>query len=93
MIRSLAFTLPLGVYAAEVQEVITDHAPPWFRNSVVVDRFAHERDGASVHTLTFELSFDQQAAARTADEVNSTCELLVQAVHQKLGDRGVRQRA
>lgn len=93
IVRNLAFTLPRGVYASQVLAVVADHAPGWFEGATVVDRFDHEEDGVAVSTLTFELRFAPGESGRTADEVNATCEHLVDVVVRRLGDAGVRLRA
>lgn len=89
IVRNLAFTLPAGVYSRAILDTLADHAPSWFMGAKVVDRFDHDADGRSVSTLTFELRFAPGDAGRTAEEVNGTCEHLVEVVVRRHGDAGV----
>ena len=90
--RSLAFTLPMRVEAAEVASILTAQSPGWLQGVGMVDLFRHEEDGAPVRTVTFELVFDNDTGSRTADEVNEICEGLIAAVSAGLGERGVKLR-
>lgn len=92
ILRSLAFTLPHGVPAGEIAEHLRASGPAWLRAVDVADLYAHTEDGAPVRTVTFALTYDNDEA-RTADEVNTTSEYLVQAIAQRFGPRGVKLRA
>jgi len=92
IVRSLAFTLPRGVHAAEVADRLRADGPAWLQRVVVTDLFAHEEGGEPVRTITYRLEFTTDEQARSADEVNATCEALVAAVGEHLGDRGVKLR-
>lgn len=90
--RSLAFTLPSGVEAREVVDVLTRAGVERLLDVAVVDLFAHEEDGAPVRTLTFDLSFDNEDAALTTEALNAAADALIEAVVASLGDRGVKLR-
>jgi phenylalanyl-tRNA synthetase beta chain len=92
VVRDLAFTLPDRVTAGEVIDALREAGPAFLARVAATDLFAHEDGGKPVRTVTFALTFDQEARALTADEVNAASEGLIQAVTGKLGDRGVKLR-
>jgi len=91
-VRSLAFTLPGTVRAGAIAEHMRRSGPPWLTHVDIVDLFSHVADGTPVRTVTFELTYSNQAAARSADEVNAASEYLIDAVAQRFGDAGVKLR-
>lgn len=91
--RSLAFTLPHRVEAGAVVAALTAAGPAWLDSVRIVDLFRHEEDGQPVRTVTFHLRFTQDEGSRTADEVNTTVQGMIAAVHAGLGERGVKLRA
>jgi phenylalanyl-tRNA synthetase beta chain len=91
--RDLAFTLPLRVEAGDVARTLRHAGPPWLEAVSMTDLFAHEDAGSPVRTVTFSLRFSTEDQARTAVEVNTVCEHLIEAVHGMWGSRGVKLRA
>lgn len=91
--RSLAFTLPLGVEAGEVLDVLRGAGGSRLAHAAVVDRYDHEEDGRPVRTLTFDLAWANDEADATGEAINAATEALVAAVAGRLGPRGVRLRA
>jgi phenylalanyl-tRNA synthetase beta chain len=89
--RALAFTLPRGVEAGAIVAQLVRSGPAWLRAVRVTDEYLHpDADGA--RTLTFSLSFAQDADPRTSDEVNGASEAMIRAVESRFGPAGVKLR-
>jgi len=93
ILRSLAFSLPPGLTAAEVIDVMKAAAPDWLERIDIVDLFAHEEAGVPMRAVTFALCYSNHEGDRSADAVNQTSEHLIQAVQTALGEQGVTLRA
>jgi phenylalanyl-tRNA synthetase beta chain len=91
--RSLAFTLPIRVTAAEVGATLAASGPSWVRSVTPVDVFHHEEAGAPVRTVTYRIVMNQEDPPRTAESMNAACDAMVRAVASAHGPRGVAQRA
>ena len=91
--RALAFSLPPGLSAGSVIEVMRASAPSWLDRVDIVDLFEHEEDGIPMRAVTFSLRYSNDDGTRSAESVNQTSEALIAAVTEQLGDRGVRLRA
>ena len=83
--RSLAFTLPHGVEAGAVADILAHEGPSWLDRVQIVDLYAHD----GLRTFTYELRFSHGDAERTADEVNAACEALIAAVESGMASQGV----
>ncbi|MBN2800524.1 MAG: phenylalanine--tRNA ligase subunit beta [Deltaproteobacteria bacterium] len=90
--RSLAFTLPQGVYAGDVAALLKGAGPSWLTEVAITDLFEHQEDGQPRRAVTFALTYANDEV-RTSDEVNSASDYLVKVVEQRFGEAGVRQRA
>ncbi len=86
IVRNLAFSLPRGVEATDVAAWLHASGPEWLRRVRIQDLFELE---GGVRSITFELSYANPHAERTAEQVNAATEALVTAVHEHFGPRGV----
>jgi phenylalanyl-tRNA synthetase beta chain len=93
IVRSLAFSLPPRVEAAEVVSALYEAGPAWLNSVDIVDLFSHEEDGVQMRAVTFSITYGNEDGDRSADEVNQTSEALIAAIDKKLGPRGVTLRA
>jgi phenylalanyl-tRNA synthetase beta chain len=92
VIRSLAFTLPHGIAAGEIERCMSAAAPPSLSSVQIVDEYRHEGAGAELRTITYELTFANPDFSITAEEVNGVAEQLIEEVHREFGGRDVKLR-
>jgi phenylalanyl-tRNA synthetase beta chain len=92
VVRNLAFTLPHGVQAGAIAELLVSAGPEHLGSVDIVDEYRHEEDGKAVRTITFALSFDNPSFDVTADQVNEICTGLIADVDSAWGSRGVKLR-
>ena len=93
ILRSLAFSLPPGLTAGQVIEVMTTAGPDGLDRIDIVDLFEHDDEGVNMRAVTFALRYSNTDGTRSAESVNQTSEHLIAAVDKALGDRGVKLRA
>ena len=91
--RSLAFSLPPGVQASEVQRAIESEGPDWLETVDITDLFTHEEEGTSYRAVTFAIRYRNDKSEHSTEDLNTTTEHLATAVLSKLSARGVQQRA
>ena len=92
VVRNLAFTLPAKVQAGTLADTMRQAGPSWLLDVAIVDLFEHASEGVPVRTFTYALSYANDGADRTAEELNGATEALIAAVLGALGDQGVRLR-
>lgn len=92
MERSLAFSLPPRVEAGAVAALLKSGGPDWLDHVDIVDLFAHDEAGVPMRAVTFDLVFSASEADRTSDEVNAVLSALIEAVHGRFGEAGVKLR-
>lgn len=90
--RNLAFTLPPRFEAGRVAEHLQAEGPTWLERVDIVDVYAHDDTSTPVRTITYALRYSNEDAQRTADEVNRVTQSLIDGVHHRFGDQGVRLR-
>jgi phenylalanyl-tRNA synthetase beta subunit len=93
ILRSLAFSLPPRVEAAEVTKIMKSEGPDWLEAVDIVDLFHHEESGVPMRAITFALRYSNNEGDRSAESVNQVSEALIAAILDALGDRGVTLRA
>lgn len=93
ILRSLAFSLPPRVEAAEVTHIMKTAGPDWLEAVNIVDRFDHEEAGVPMRAITFALRYSNNEGDRSAESVNQASESLIADILNALGKRGVTLRA
>jgi len=91
-VRNLAFSMPTGVRARDIAEHMATAGPAWLSNVSIVDQFAHEEDGVALRSVTYALTYANDASELSADEINAASEYLIKVIHEVFGQQGVKLR-
>lgn len=85
VVRSVAYSIPIGITAADVREALRSAAPPFLREIRITDYYEEAR------AVTFEIEYLSDEAL-TGETINAATEAMIAAVKERFGDR-VSQRA
>ncbi|MGH9367049.1 MAG: phenylalanine--tRNA ligase subunit beta, partial [Thermoanaerobaculia bacterium] len=83
--RDVAFVLPPGVLAAQVEDVIRASGGPLLRSVTLFDLYAGVGLGAGVRSLAWRLVFRADDRTLTDAEVNDVHNDVIEAVRRRLG--------
>jgi len=82
IVRNVAYAIPRGITAAEVQDVLASAAPPFLREIRIVDLF----ELPDARAITFEIEFLSEEALR-GETINAVTEAMMAAVQERFGER------
>lgn len=85
VVRSVAYSIPIGITAGDVREALQSAAPPFLRDIRITDYYEEAR------AVTFEIEYLSDEAL-TGETINAATEAMIAAVKERFGDR-VTQRA
>jgi phenylalanyl-tRNA synthetase beta chain len=88
--RSLAFSLPHGVEAQAVAQVIRQSGHSRLVAVDIVDLFEFQQEGATLRSITFSLAYENEDGSLKIEELNAATEELVAVVEERV--IGVKQR-
>jgi phenylalanyl-tRNA synthetase beta chain len=80
VVRNVAYSIPLGITAAEVRDALRSAAPQFLREIRIVDFFEAAR------AVTFELEYLSEEAL-TGETINAATEAMMAAVRERFGER------
>ncbi|MEA2463836.1 MAG: phenylalanyl-tRNA synthetase beta chain [Acidobacteriota bacterium] len=80
VVRNVAYSIPIGITAAEVRDALRSAAPEFLREIRIVDFFEAAR------AVTFELEYLSEEAL-TGETINAATEAMMAAVTAKFGER------
>jgi len=80
VVRNVAYSIPIGITAAEVRDALRSAAPGFLRDIRVVDFFEAAR------AVTFELEYLSEEAL-TGETINVATEAMMAAVAERFGER------
>jgi phenylalanyl-tRNA synthetase beta chain len=80
VVRNVAYSIPIGITAAEVRDALRSAAPDFLREIRIVDFFEAAR------AVTFEIEYLSEEAL-TGETINAATEAMMAAVTARFGDR------
>jgi phenylalanyl-tRNA synthetase beta chain len=80
VVRNVAYSIPIGITAAEVRDALRSAAPNFLREIRIVDFFEAAR------AVTFEIEYLSEEAL-TGETINAATEAMMAAVTAKFGER------
>jgi phenylalanyl-tRNA synthetase beta chain len=86
--RMLSFSVPIQISVRDVEAALVRGGPPWLKQQEVADVFLQPNEGRSI---AFRLKFDA-VTPRTAEELNSACNRMIEVVTETFGAQGVKLR-